>query len=318
MEDAGKNTESPKDAGAASAAGSTAAEGAPKKKSKWGSFTSFVSGTISSIEENHNEIKSLDLEKEKFRKARNKKSGPPYKHCDDYAWALQVVKFSNVELLITFLVMVLVWAFVWAAKTRPTYAARTAPSIQQEIVDYREFGMVDFDATFAWLASLLQNINQMTPMPSQHYGYYARQMSPKIYQTMIERYQKNLRDIQIGNLIMTTHVTGVSRVYVNKETGRETWYVKGFSVRAAQHVGAIGMSGKPFSGFSTFPYRAEVVVRKEQPSQLNPYGLYMESLTEKAGLPAVEWFNELELPSDPNPEEIVIDDPTAQSATDPQ
>jgi hypothetical protein len=213
---------------------------------------------------------------------------------------------------------VLVWAFVWAAKTRPTYAARTAPSIQQEIVDYREFGMVDFDATFAWLASLLQNINQMTPMPSQHYGYYARQMSPKIYQTMIERYQKNLRDIQIGNLIMTTHVTGVSRVYVNKETGRETWYVKGFSVRAAQHVGAIGMSGKPFSGFSTFPYRAEVVVRKEQPSQLNPYGLYMESLTEKAGLPAVEWFNELELPSDPNPEEIVIDDPTAQSATDPQ
>jgi hypothetical protein len=289
---------------------------APKKKSKWGSFTSFVSGTISSIEENHNEVKSLDLEKEKFRKVQGKQSGPPYKHCDDYAWALQVVKFSNMELLITFLIMVMVWVFVWAANTRPTYAARTVGDIHHQIEDFREFGMVDFDATFAWLASLLQNINQMSSMPAQHYGYYARQMSPKIYDTMIDRYTRNLKDIQLGNLIMTTHITGVSRVFVNSETGRETWYLKGFTVRAAGNEGAIGKSGKPFLGFSSFPYRAEVVVRKMPPSQLNPYGLFMESLTERIGEEAIVWFNELEIPPEPAPDEIVIDDPTAQSATE--
>lgn len=307
MEDTAKQADKPEDA-AKAAGGDT-----PKKKSKWGSFTSFVGGTISSIEENHNEVKSLDLEKEKFRKVRSKQSGPPYKHCDDYAWALQVVKFSNVEVLITFLVMVVVWVFVWFANTRPTYAARTVGDIHHAIADFREFGTVDFDATFAWLASLLQNVNQMSSMPSQHYGYYARQMSPKIYQNMIEMYQRNLDDIQRGNLIMTTHITGVSRVYVNKDTGRETWYLKGFTVRSAGNEGAIGKSGKPFLGFSSFPYRAEVVVRKEPPSQLNPYGLYMEALTEKIGSEAIEWFNELEIPVEPSSDEIVIDDPTTQS-----
>jgi len=289
---------------------------APEKKSRWGSFVSFVHGAVSSIEESHNEVKSLEVREEKYRKVKNQKSGPPYKHCDDYAWATQVVKFSNLELLISFLIMVMVWLFVWAAHSRPVYAVRAAGSLDQQMENFREFGSLDFDATYAWLASLLQNSNLMSQMSSQHYGYYARQMTPKIYQNFITQYERNIDDIRRGGLLMTTQITGVSRVYVNEETGRETWYLKGFTVRSAGNAGAKSKSGRTFLPVTSVPYRAEAVVRKEPPSQLNPTGLYLEMLTQKVGDDALEWFTEMGIPADPKPSEIVVDDPTAQASSE--
>lgn len=253
---------------------------------------SFVRNTIGMVEKRHNDLKSLDPE-EKWTVIKKKVSGPPYKHCDDYGWMVQVIKFSYIQFFLSIVTAVVVWIFVFGSYTRPAYMAKADGGIRMQLDEYRDTDLADLNEVFTWLFDLLQNVNLISLDPKVHFRSYLTQMSPDIFERMLNKRNSGLEDIKRGQLFFSLHITDAIRVYMNPEDERITVYVKGYIVRAAKNAGSVGVSGRKFNPLVILPYRAEAVVRRDFPTKLNPTGLYLERLTEKMGNDSLEWIKEL-------------------------
>lgn len=263
-----------------------------EKKSMWSEASDFMKNTVGMVESKHNDLKGLDPD-EKWEAVKGKKTGPPYKHCDDYAWANNVVKYSNIQFLLSIVMAALVWFFVWGAFHRPVYMAKASDGIENVLNNYRDTELGDLSETFAWLFDLLQNMNLWSMEPKAQYRSYLAQMSPDIYEGWLNSYNKALPDIKAGQLFISLHITNVIKVYMNPEDKRMTIYVRGFMVRAARKTGVKSTTGRIMNPLVIYPYRAEVIVRRDFPSKLNPTGLYIEKLTQKFGDEAISWINSL-------------------------
>jgi len=286
----------------------------PPKKGLAKDVGSFFKGLSGSIEDANNAVKGLEPTRRRtvgdmVDLLRHRKAGPPYKHCDDYAWAKNVINWSNIDLVVLIVFTCIIWFGVYKVNNRPLYNVVAKEALDTRMREYRSMPFLDQDTLIVWLVTTLQLIGQSSPYGKPFLPGVVNQVSPTIYKNTVTSYSKNVREFVETSTIYNTVITKVVKLYVNEEDKRVTVYLQGFITRMVTNPKTI--DGRTMSDKIVVPYRAKAIVSQTVASKLNPTGFFLEELEEKFGDDGIKWFAELGLAGSKSPVVAVPKDPNA-------
>jgi len=297
-------TPEPKPEVVGSVEGSPSGAGVPaskidKKFSILKDIGTFFSGLSGSISEANNEVKGLDKKKKRSITdlVKRKASGPPYRHCDDYAWAKNVIVWSNIDIVVIILMTAIIWYGVYAVYHRPTYNVTADQSLDSKLREFRSIPTLDQDMMVIWLVNVIQMLEQVTPNGKPFLPGIVSQINPTIYERAMDAYKKIEKEVSDTMSVYNTIITKIVKIYVNAEDKRITVYFQGFITRTVINPKTI--DGKTQSDKVIIPYRAKALISQGVPSRLNPTGFFLVELTEKFGAEGIAWFKELDFKNTP-------------------
>jgi hypothetical protein len=274
---------------------------AEKKSGFFKDIGTFFAGLSGSINESNNEVKGFVKKKGKWSVAglmKKKPSGPPYRHCDDYAWAKNVIVWSNIDLVVIIIMTAIVWYGVYAVYNRPIYNVKADQSLDVKLKSFRSIPTLDQDMMVVWLVNVIQMLEQVSPNGKPFLPGIVAQVHPVIYDRTMKAYNKIAKEVSDTMSVYNTIITKIAKIYVNEEDKRVTVYFQGFITRAVINPQTI--EGKTQADRVIIPYRAKALISQGPPSKLNPTGFFLIELTEKFGQDGIKWFKELDFKGTPS------------------
>lgn len=276
------------------------ATGSMPKKGLGKDVSTFFKGLTGSIEAANSAVKGFEPKKRRtigdmVSMLQSTKAGPPYRHCDDYAWAKNVINWSNIDLVILIIFTVIIWFGVYKVNNRQVYNVIANESLDSRIREYRSLPFLDQDSLIMWLVNTLQLLGQASPSGKPFLPGVVSQVNPEIYEKTITAYNQNMKELIETSTIYNLNITKVAKIYVNEEDKRVTVFLQGFITRMSTNPKTL--DGRTQSDKVVVPYRAKAIVSQGIASQLSPSGFYLEELTEKLGPEGVSWFISLDLAS---------------------